>query len=239
MNRLADVYNAVSVLHQVPLGGEDLDRDAGPPRLVRATGQEPFDTTAGAESVDEHPGAGEIVLCDDDGVTCRRWNWRQTTRTQLTDSTTATLFILDALEPLSDDALGAAADHLVAPAPARPRRSSRATTAGPAVTPADSHGQCPAADAGGRSDALGAARLAAVRAPEGLGRPRRAARPRPAPSHRLGSGMIESDLPTGPTSPLVRGLAACLSSVTEVPLRELAPGFVAAGRATRRTAMPL
>ena len=38
VNRLTDVYNAVSVLHQVPLGGEDLDRYAGPPRLVRATG---------------------------------------------------------------------------------------------------------------------------------------------------------------------------------------------------------
>jgi hypothetical protein len=33
--------------------------------------------------------------------------------------------------------------------------------------------------------------------------------------------MIQIDLPGGPTSPLVRGLAACLSSVTEVPLAEL------------------
>ena len=33
--------------------------------------------------------------------------------------------------------------------------------------------------------------------------------------------MIQIDLPSGPASPLVRGLAACLSSVTEVPLAEL------------------
>ena len=33
--------------------------------------------------------------------------------------------------------------------------------------------------------------------------------------------MIQTDLPDGPASPLVRGLAACLSSVTEVPLAEL------------------
>lgn len=114
VNRLADVYNAVSVLHQVPLGGEDLDRYAGPPRLVRAFGQEPFDTAAGGEDVVEHPDPAEVVWCDDAGVTCRRWNWRQAKRTQLTDSTTAALFILDALEPLTDDALGAAADDLVA-----------------------------------------------------------------------------------------------------------------------------
>lgn len=33
--------------------------------------------------------------------------------------------------------------------------------------------------------------------------------------------MIETDLPTGSASPLVRGLAACLSSVTEVPVTDL------------------
>ena len=33
--------------------------------------------------------------------------------------------------------------------------------------------------------------------------------------------MIQTDLPDGPASSLVRGLAACLSSVTEVPLAEL------------------
>lgn len=114
VNRITDVYNAVSVLHQVPLGGEDLDRYDGPPRLVRATGQEPFDTTAGGEPVVEHPDPGEVVWVDNAGVTCRRWNWRQAHRTALHDGTTAALFILDALDPLSDDALAAAADDLVA-----------------------------------------------------------------------------------------------------------------------------
>ena len=114
VNRLTDVYNAVCVLHQVPLGGEDLDRYAGPPRLVRATGQEPFDTTADGRTVVEHPDPGEVVWCDDAGVTCRRWNWRQAKRTQLTEGTAAALFVLDALAPLTDDALGAAADELTA-----------------------------------------------------------------------------------------------------------------------------
>ena len=113
VNRLTDVYNAVSVLHQIPLGGEDLDRYTGPPRLVRASGEEPFDTTAGGESVVEHPGPGEVVWCDDAGVTCRRWNWRQARRTQLTPGTTTALFILDALDPLTDGALAAAADELI------------------------------------------------------------------------------------------------------------------------------
>jgi DNA/RNA-binding domain of Phe-tRNA-synthetase-like protein len=114
VNRLTDIYNAVSVLHQVPLGGEDLTRYVGAPRLVRANGGEPFDTVADGVAVVERPEPGEVVWCDDAGVTCRRWNWRQGRRTQLSEDTTAALFILDALDPMSDEALYAATDDLVA-----------------------------------------------------------------------------------------------------------------------------
>jgi DNA/RNA-binding domain of Phe-tRNA-synthetase-like protein len=114
VNRLTDIYNAVSVLHRIPLGGEDLGRYAGPPRLVRAAGDEPFDTVTDGADVVEHPEPGEVVWRDDAGVTCRRWNWRQARRTQLRDDTVAALFILDALAPVTDAALHAAADDLVA-----------------------------------------------------------------------------------------------------------------------------
>jgi DNA/RNA-binding domain of Phe-tRNA-synthetase-like protein len=112
INRLADLYNAVSVLHEVPVGGEDLDRYAGPARLVRATGSEPFETISGGEAVVDHPEAGEVVWADDAGITCRRWNWRQCTRTQLTPSTTRALFIVDALGPDAIATAAAAGDDL-------------------------------------------------------------------------------------------------------------------------------
>jgi DNA/RNA-binding domain of Phe-tRNA-synthetase-like protein len=114
VNRLTDTYNAISVLHQIPLGGEDLTRYTGAPRLVRATGTEPFDTVADGVAVIEHPDPGEVVWCDDAGVTCRRWNWRQARRTQLREGTTAALFILDALDPVTGQELHAAADDLTA-----------------------------------------------------------------------------------------------------------------------------
>src|SRR5215472_5361305 len=114
VNLLTDLYNAVSVLHQIPLGGEDLTRYTGAPRLVRATGTEAFDTVADGIAVIEHPDPGEVVWCDAAGVTCRRWNWRQARRTRLREETTAALFILDALDPLTDEALHAAADDLAA-----------------------------------------------------------------------------------------------------------------------------
>lgn len=113
INRLTDIYNAISVLHQLPLGGEDAHCYAGSPRLVRATGEEAFDTMAAGERVIEHPEPGEVVWCDDAGVTCRRWNWRQARRTALTEGTTAGVFILDALAPVSDEALLAAGTDLI------------------------------------------------------------------------------------------------------------------------------
>jgi DNA/RNA-binding domain of Phe-tRNA-synthetase-like protein len=113
VNRLTDLYNAVSVLHQIPLGGEDLSRYSGAPRLIRATGTEPFDTVADGGAIIEHPEVGEVVWCDEAGVTCRRWNWRQARRTQLREDTSSALFILDALDPMTDDALAGAADDLL------------------------------------------------------------------------------------------------------------------------------
>ncbi|MGX9901106.1 B3/B4 domain-containing protein [Arthrobacter sp. SA17] len=112
VNRLTDLYNAVSVLHQIPLGGEDLARYVGAPRLIRAKGQEPFDTVASGVPLIEYPDPGEVVWCNDDGVTCRRWNWRQGRRTQLRDETTTALFILDALEPMTTEDLLAAGEDL-------------------------------------------------------------------------------------------------------------------------------
>jgi DNA/RNA-binding domain of Phe-tRNA-synthetase-like protein len=113
INRLTDIYNAISVLHQIPLGGEDLTQLVGPLRLVRATGEEPFDTEVDGDTVIEYPAPGEVVRCDDLGVTCRRWNWRQGRRTRLHEGSTSALFILDALEPISSEALRDAVDDLI------------------------------------------------------------------------------------------------------------------------------
>ena len=112
IDRITDAYNAVSIAHLLPLGGEDRAAYVGPPRLVRAEGSEPFDTTAGGAPAVEHPEAGEVVWRDDAGVTCRRWNWRQGVRTRITTGTSSAVFVLDVLDPLSDDDASAAADAL-------------------------------------------------------------------------------------------------------------------------------
>lgn len=112
VNRLTDIYNAISVRHQIPLGGEDLDKYSEAPRLIRATGNEDFLTSIDGKTVVENPNVGEAVWMDGGNVTCRHWNWRQSPRTALSNETTRALFIVDALEPISDEALKAAANEL-------------------------------------------------------------------------------------------------------------------------------
>lgn len=113
IDRLTDMYNAVSLDHLVPIGGEDLSAYVGPARLVVASGDEPFDTIADGEPAQQFAAQGEIIWRDDAGVTCRRWNWRQCVRTRLTESTTDALFIIDGLGPGGLARAQAAADALL------------------------------------------------------------------------------------------------------------------------------
>ena len=114
VNWLVDVYNAISVRHLLPVGGEDLAPFVGPIRLARAIGTETFETTKDGQPVNDPPVPGEVVWGDALGVTCRRWNWRQGTRTRLTGDSTSALFLLERLAPMPLDAFEAAADALVA-----------------------------------------------------------------------------------------------------------------------------
>lgn len=113
INAIVDLYNTVSLNHAVPVGGEDALLYQGQPRLIRASGDEPFDTIAAGEPKIEHAEQGEVVWCDELGVTCRRWNWRQGVRTRITEQTTSVWFVLERLEPMPLAALIAAGEELV------------------------------------------------------------------------------------------------------------------------------
>lgn len=114
INRLTDAYNAVSVRFVVPCGGEDLVHVVGPVTLKVADGTEPFETTKDGQPFIDHPVPGEVVWGDEAGVTCRAWNWRQGTRTRLTEDTTRAYFLFDALSPMTRGDLDQAGDALEA-----------------------------------------------------------------------------------------------------------------------------
>ncbi|WP_018484471.1 MULTISPECIES: B3/B4 domain-containing protein [Rhizobium] len=113
INPIVDLYNAVSLRFAIPVGGENFDAYVGKPRLSFADGTEVFDTVMNGEAVIENPTKGEVIWRDDIGVTCRRWNWRQGTRTRLETLGGRMWFILESLATMPEEALEEAANMLV------------------------------------------------------------------------------------------------------------------------------
>ena len=109
---VVDLYNGLSLKYAAPFGGEDADAYAGAPRLIRARGDEAFDTMKDGVAATEAPEPGEVVWRDDLGVTCRRWNWRQGVRTRLGPGAKRMWFIIEALGPMPPAALTAAGEEL-------------------------------------------------------------------------------------------------------------------------------
>jgi DNA/RNA-binding domain of Phe-tRNA-synthetase-like protein len=112
INPLVDLYNSVSLRHQLPCGGEDLAAVVGDIRLTRAVGDEWFVPLGAAEP--QPPQAGEIIYRDAAGVLCRAWNWREAERTKLTPATRDAFLCIEALPPISAEALRAACMDLAA-----------------------------------------------------------------------------------------------------------------------------
>jgi DNA/RNA-binding domain of Phe-tRNA-synthetase-like protein len=109
---VVDLYNAVSLKYAVPVGGENLSAYRGNPRLRVASGNEAFDTMKNGAPEVENPEKGEVVWCDEQGVTCRRWNWRQGIRTRIDGATTDMWFVIESLPEMPLQALQKAGDEL-------------------------------------------------------------------------------------------------------------------------------
>jgi len=93
---IVDLYNAASVLFELPLGGEDLAHTLPPLTLCIASGGEVFDDSAKMLD-DPEVISGEPVWMDDGGVTCRFWNSRQCRRTRIVATTRSLYFLIDVL----------------------------------------------------------------------------------------------------------------------------------------------
>ncbi len=110
ISTLVDLYNIVSLNHMLPVGGEDLNRCKGNIVLTVAVGTEPF--TALGSTGNEPPEPGEIIYRDDEGVLCRKFNWREATRTCLTGNTTSTVLVIEAIPPTTRVQLESALNEL-------------------------------------------------------------------------------------------------------------------------------
>lgn len=111
VNTLVDLYNAVSLRHLLPVGGEDLDRIAGDLVLTFAGPSEPPVRLLG-ELEPRPPHPGEVIYRDDVSAVCRRWNWKEADRTKLTLSTRNGIFVIEGLPPAGPPVVQAAAEEL-------------------------------------------------------------------------------------------------------------------------------
>jgi DNA/RNA-binding domain of Phe-tRNA-synthetase-like protein len=111
INPLVDLYNVVSLAHLLPVGGEDLDTIEGDIVLTRASSAEPPVRLLG-ESEERAPKAGEVIYKDSRGAICRRWNWKESDRTKLTEGTRNAVLVLEALPPILVSELSEAARDL-------------------------------------------------------------------------------------------------------------------------------
>ncbi len=99
INKVVDIYNCVSLLHLVPVGGDDLARVEGDIVLRFARGDESF-RPLGSEEV-QTARQGEVIYADDEEVLCRRWNWRESEKTRMTEGTRDVLLVSEGLVPVT------------------------------------------------------------------------------------------------------------------------------------------
>lgn len=95
INPLVDIYNSVSLKYGVPCGGENINAFDGDLHLGEAKGGEGFKPLGADEDSPALP--GEIIYYDNAGAICRCLNWREAQRTMLTEDTTDSVLVVEAI----------------------------------------------------------------------------------------------------------------------------------------------
>lgn len=105
-----DLANSVSLSLLVPIGAHDLG--TAPNGIdVRLTDPEDRFQPMG-DAPDETPDEGEIVYVHEHDVRTRRWVWRQSRTGLVSPHTTDFLFPIDGFAPVTEQAIGEAAERL-------------------------------------------------------------------------------------------------------------------------------
>lgn len=104
-----DIYNAISLRHALPVGGEDADSLIGDFRLGVTEGGDAFLPIG--EDKDDPTLPGELCYRDDEGAICRCFNWRDGQRSALTDSSRNAFLVIESIDPERSEVLEAALEE--------------------------------------------------------------------------------------------------------------------------------
>ena len=93
---IVNLYNLISIKHNLPAGANDLDPISGTMRLTIATGEEPFIAIGSCST--ENAKKGEVIYRDDNEVLCKAWNWRQSDKAKVQTQSKHLMITLEGLE---------------------------------------------------------------------------------------------------------------------------------------------
>ncbi len=95
INNLVDAYNYISLKYMLPLGADDLSNVTHDITLTFANGTEQFQALGTTEI--RNPERGEVVYKHNNDILCRRWNWRESDVTQITEKTKNAILYCESL----------------------------------------------------------------------------------------------------------------------------------------------
>ena len=101
INPIVDIGTVVCLSNILPSGAHPILDDTKEVRLCIAGGNE-VEPSDGVHP-EEHISAGEPILMDNDRVATRRWVWRQTNQSKISNLTTGFYLNIDALEVITDE----------------------------------------------------------------------------------------------------------------------------------------
>ncbi|MDX9801520.1 MAG: phenylalanine--tRNA ligase beta subunit-related protein, partial [Spirochaetia bacterium] len=104
INSVVAVMNTVSIENILPVGGDDIISPESTYMLTFSDGTENF-IPLGTPDKSERPDEGEVIYLIDEAkeVMCRRWNWRNSDRTKITEKTENIIMNIDAVGQGSDE----------------------------------------------------------------------------------------------------------------------------------------
>ena len=114
INSIVAIMNTVSMVHLLPVGGDDLAEASRHGRVLElrpAAGEEDF-TPLGEPDLIEHPEMGEVIYAVGSKVMCRRWNWRNGHLTRITENTRALVMNADGIGAGSEERASEARDYV-------------------------------------------------------------------------------------------------------------------------------
>ena len=111
INKLVDIYNFICLKHMFPVGGEDIDAMRGDLQLTFAFDNEQPVQLLG-DDAPEIPPVGEVLYRDDEGIICRRWNWREADRTKLAENTKNAVLVVESVPPGTEEEIKTAIEEL-------------------------------------------------------------------------------------------------------------------------------